>query len=70
MVCKRAAQIAYWLKGNPSPEALKDVCDELENLEFKGELAAFVSEEIDKDSLSIGRADAAIYDPPTNKLIR
>ncbi len=43
----RALQILAWLKGNPTPDAMRCVCYALEKLEASGDLEIFISEEID-----------------------
>lgn len=44
----RAVEIWAWLKGNPTPDAMRCVCYALQKLEDAGELEVFISDEIDR----------------------
>lgn len=44
----RAVQIWTWLKGNPTPDAMRCVCYALQKLEASGDLEIFITEEIDR----------------------
>lgn len=47
-VDKRAKQIDWWLRGNPTSAAMKCVAYAIQTLEARGDLEIFVSEEIDR----------------------
>jgi len=44
----RAKQIDWWLRGNPTSDAMKCVAYAIQQLEAKGDLEIFVSDEIDR----------------------